>query len=122
MKTPLVSVTIKDCTVQTFRSGGKGGQHQNKTESGVRIIHEPSGAVGESREYREQPQNKKAAFRRMAESQEFQTWIQIESVRKMGKLDELDQRIDHELTHNTKVESKDENGRWIRGLSEVPGE
>jgi protein subunit release factor B len=61
----LFSVTKKDLDVQTFRSGGKGGQNQNKVESGVRIIHRASGAVGESREYRDQPQNKKAAFQRM---------------------------------------------------------
>lgn len=38
-KVLLFSVTIKDCEVQTFRSGGKGGQNVNKVESGVRIIH-----------------------------------------------------------------------------------
>ena len=35
------SVTLDDCRVDTFRSGGKGGQHQNKTESGVRVTHPP---------------------------------------------------------------------------------
>ncbi len=46
----LFSITKDDFTVQTFRSGGKGGQNQNKVESGVRIIHPASGAIGESRE------------------------------------------------------------------------
>jgi protein subunit release factor B len=32
------SVTSKDLNIQTFRSGGKGGQNQNKVNSGVRII------------------------------------------------------------------------------------
>lgn len=71
---PLFSVSIKDCEVQTFRSGGKGGQNQNKVESGVRILHRPSGAVGESREHREQLQNKRAAFRRLAQSKMFTAW------------------------------------------------
>lgn len=71
----VLSVTLADCEVQTFRSGGKGGQHQNKTESGVRIIHHPSGARGESREERSQLQNKKRAFRRMSESREFWAWV-----------------------------------------------
>lgn len=44
----LFSVILGDCRVDTFRSGGKSGQHQNKTESGVRITHELSGAVGVS--------------------------------------------------------------------------
>ncbi len=69
------SVTLQDCDVQTFRSGGKGGQKQNKTDSGVRIIHRASGARGESREERSQLQNKKAAFRRMAETPTFRAWV-----------------------------------------------
>lgn len=65
------SVTLKDCTVQTFRAGGKGGQNQNKRDSGVRIIHRDSGARGEARDQRSQLQNKRAAFRRMIETSEF---------------------------------------------------
>lgn len=60
------SVTVKDCEVQTFRSGGKGGQNQNKRDTGVRIIHHPSGARGEARDERSQLQNKRLAFTRMA--------------------------------------------------------
>lgn len=48
----LFTVTAKDCEVQTFRSGGKGGQHQNKTSSAVRFRHPPSGAVGVARDHR----------------------------------------------------------------------
>ena len=42
---------------RTFRSGGPGGQHQNKTESGVRYIHKPSGIAAESRSERSQHKN-----------------------------------------------------------------
>lgn len=65
------SVTIHDCEVQTFRAGGKGGQNQNKRDTGVRVIHHPSGARGESREERSQLQNKRAAFKRMVASGAF---------------------------------------------------
>jgi protein subunit release factor A len=68
-------VTLADCDLQTFRSGGKGGQNQNKRETGVRIIHRPSGAVGESREERSQLQNKRTAFRRMSETGKFRAWV-----------------------------------------------
>src|SRR5208283_3001667 len=40
-----------------FRSGGPGGQHQNKTESGVRYTHMPSGVAAESRSERSQHKN-----------------------------------------------------------------
>src|SRR5205823_1858378 len=46
-----------DLERQTFRSGGPGGQHQNKTESGVRFIHKPSGVAAESRSERSQVKN-----------------------------------------------------------------
>lgn len=75
MKTKVFTVTVKDCEVQTFRSGGPGGQNQNKVNSGVRIIHHPSGARGECRETRDQLQNKRIAFRKMAESPKFKIWI-----------------------------------------------
>jgi protein subunit release factor B len=57
----VLSVTLKDCEVQTFRAGGKGGQNQNKRDTGVRIIHHPSGARGEARDERSQLQNKRLA-------------------------------------------------------------
>jgi ribosome-associated protein len=49
---------LKSCDVQTFRSGGKGGQHQNKTESGVRLVHRPSGITVICRDERSQHLNK----------------------------------------------------------------
>jgi hypothetical protein len=58
---PFLSVTMKDCDLQTFRCGGPGGQNVNKVNSGVRITHRVSGAVGEARDSRSQLQNKKAA-------------------------------------------------------------
>jgi len=56
-----------DFILQTFRAGGKGGQHQNKTESAVRLIDKETGLSAECREYREQPQNKEAAFLKLVE-------------------------------------------------------
>jgi protein subunit release factor B len=70
----LFSITKKDFKIDTFRSGGKGGQNQNKVESGVRITHIESGAVGESRSFRDQPQNKKEALRRLIKTPTFQAW------------------------------------------------
>lgn len=73
----LLRVTIADCRMETFRAGGPGGQNQNKRNTGVRIVHVPSGAVGEAREERSQLANKRRAFTRMAESAEFKRWVRI---------------------------------------------
>ena len=54
--TIVIEVNEKELIMQTFCSGGPGGQHQNKTQSGVRLIHK-SGVRGESRTERSQPKN-----------------------------------------------------------------
>jgi protein subunit release factor A len=66
-RVPLFSFRKKDFRVDTFRSGGKGGQHQNKTDSGVRITHVETGISAESRAGRSQHANKKLAFRKLAD-------------------------------------------------------
>lgn len=90
----LFSVTKKDLIIDTFRSGGKGGQHQNTTDSGVRIRHPESGAVGESREERSQVQNKKKAFRRMVESEKFKSWHRRKAAKCMMDHAELERKVD----------------------------
>jgi peptide chain release factor 2 len=52
-----IEIRPEDLERQTFRSGGPGGQHQNKTESGVRFIHIPTGIAAESRTERSQHKN-----------------------------------------------------------------
>ena len=75
----LFSVTLKDCTVQTFRCSGNGGQNVNKRDTGVRIVHTASGASGQACDERSQLQNKKLAFRRMADSPIFRAWVARQS-------------------------------------------
>jgi protein subunit release factor B len=100
-------VTIHDCEVQHFRSGGKGGQNQNKRDTGARVIHHPSGARGESREERSQLQNKRAAFRRMVESPAFRLWIRIET----GRLAAEDSSMVIPSQH-VRIEVRS-GGRWV---------
>ena len=54
-----IDIVLRDDELKrdTFRSGGPGGQHQNKTESGVRYTHLPTGIAAESRSERSQHKN-----------------------------------------------------------------
>ena len=56
---------LAECDVQTFRAGGPGGQHQNMTDSAVRLVHRPTGVTVTSRAQRSQYLNRMDALRRL---------------------------------------------------------
>jgi peptide chain release factor 1 len=60
-----VNINKSDLKVDTFRSSGAGGQHVNKTESGVRFTHLPTGVVAESTDGRSQIRNREIALQRL---------------------------------------------------------
>ena len=106
----ILTVTAADCELQTFRSGGKGGQNQNKRETGVRFIHHPSGARGECREHRTQWQNKKIAWRRMCETPQFKYWVAVET----GRIEAAEKWLAKMMEpQNIKTEVR-VDGKWVQ--------
>ena len=114
----LFSVSIHDCRVDTFTVGGNGGGGKDTSNTGVRVKHEPSGAEGRATDTRSQLGNKRLAFRRMAESKQFQSWARLKAA-EMNGTPSIESQVDDAMKpENLKIETgiRDGNGRthWTK--------
>lgn len=106
----LFSVTRDDCDWSYTRGTGNGGQKKNKTNSAVHCRHRASGAKGYSEATRSQLDNRRDAFVKMCETEEFKKWHKLETLRRTGMMDQIDRAVEHELT-KIKLEIRID-GRW----------
>lgn len=83
----MFSVTASDCRFIAKRGSGKGGQKRNKTSNAVQCFHDPSGAMGESEDGRDQILNKRTAFERMTKTPEFQSWLKLKIEAGLGHVE-----------------------------------
>jgi len=80
-----IDIRKDDLKTDTFRAQGAGGQHVNKTESGVRFTHIPTGIVAESTDSRSQHKNREIALQRL--------FVKIqEATREKSYLEQKDKR------------------------------
>ncbi len=97
-----VNIKKADLKVDTFRSSGAGGQHVNKTESGVRFTHLPTGIVAESTDGRSQIKNREIAIQRLYQKifQTQKTQYESEQAQKRRSLVGSGDRSDKIRTYN----------------------
>lgn len=99
-----IEINEKDVKIDTFRSGGAGGQNVNKVESAIRITHIPTGIVVSSQNERSQLQNKETAFQML-----------------YAKLTELEEKKQSELkAKENGLKMKNEWGSQIRSYVLYP--
>ena len=65
---------LLQCEVQAHRASGPGGQHRNKAETAIRLVHLPTGVRVEGKDERSRTQNLRIALGRMREKLEKRAW------------------------------------------------
>lgn len=103
------SLKAEDFDWEYKRGHGNGGQARNKTSSAVRVVHRPSGAVGEAQEQRSQLQNRRAALKKLIDTVAFKTWIMRQLSNDLSPEAHVEQSMQPQ---NMKVEVR-KDGKWV---------
>ncbi len=81
-----IDLDMSDVRVDTYRASGAGGQHVNKTDSAVRLTHEPSGIVVQCQSQRSQHKNKDMAIKQLKAK-----LYELEELKKKESLQEIEE-------------------------------
>lgn len=109
----LLRVTRKDFEETHIRGSGPGGQHRNKTSTGVRLRHPASGAVAESTEFKSQDQNRQAAFAKIRETPAWNLWFRDVMLAALGQ-PSREELLDRAMSpENITTQILDERDRWV---------
>ncbi len=108
------SVRIGDLREEFYRGTGNGGQKKQKTSSGVRLTHDPSGVTVEDESTRSQHKNRVAALHKLGNHPKFKAWCSAESRARAEGFASLERKVDDLMKEsNLKIEVTDKH---------VPGE
>lgn len=109
-KESILTITASDCDWKYTKGSGAGGQKKNKTSSAVHCFHRESGAHGYSEDTRSQHDNKRIAFKRMADTKEFRQWHKLETMKRMGQLAVIEDEVNRQM-RQIKIEGV-VDGKW----------
>ena len=96
----------KECEMTFIKAGGPGGQHRNKRETGVRLLHPPSGLVVEAVERRSQAQNREVAFERLVAKLDALNFVPKKRRPTRIPLGEKKRRLDDKKLQKKKKETR----------------
>lgn len=109
----LFRVTKADFDETHIRGSGAGGQHRNKVSTGVRLHHRASGATAESTEHKSQDQNRRAAWRKIRETPEWQRWFRDMVAATSGRPTVAERLESMMRDENITIQVLDERKRWV---------
>ena len=102
-----------ECTVEFLKGSGPGGQHRNKRDTGVRLVHPPSGVTVMATERRSQAQNLNLAFERLIRVLQARNHVPRPRHKTRPTLASVGRRLDakrvHARTKAQRTQPKDED-------------